>query len=338
MIFQQILLKVLSILNNERTVSSAYHLFRGKRSGQTIQDVGMFKLHAYFGILPKLNRKQFDAAVEELSQQGYLTVFEDGFYKMNGDYQGEILPFLNGWHYRGNEHLFFSRLALTIETMSYAKNQISYFAPTEKNVEVQQFVRSFLTQHPFKTSTFRKQLLDEIQHTLEEAPISDLQRDIVVARLSGVNIAGITWQQLASRYKMSEMDSIIYYISALHAMLHTIEEKGCPLLLQLAHGTKITTPLTDSARHTAHLMKEGYSLEQIASMRQLKVNTIEDHIVEIAMNDPSFALHAFITKEDLQTVIEASDTYQTKKLRVLKEVVPNLSYFQIRLALARGEV
>ena len=77
MIFQQILLKIFLILNKERTVSSAYHLLRGKRSGQTIQDVGMFKLHEYFGLFPKLKRKAFDDTIQELVNQNQLIVHED---------------------------------------------------------------------------------------------------------------------------------------------------------------------------------------------------------------------------------------------------------------------
>lgn len=61
--FYQILLQIFQKLNNERTVSAAYHILRGKRSGQTIQDVGLFQLHNYFGLLPKLPRAIFDEAV-----------------------------------------------------------------------------------------------------------------------------------------------------------------------------------------------------------------------------------------------------------------------------------
>ena len=40
--FHQILLQIFQKLNKERTISAAYHVLRGKRSGQTIQDIGLF--------------------------------------------------------------------------------------------------------------------------------------------------------------------------------------------------------------------------------------------------------------------------------------------------------
>ena len=95
MIFNQILLHILLILKNERTVSSAYHLLRGKRSGQTIQDVGMFKLHCYFGILPKLKRTTFDEAVEALQTAEVIQVDDVGFYTMKDELELGDIPYLS---------------------------------------------------------------------------------------------------------------------------------------------------------------------------------------------------------------------------------------------------
>ena len=226
MIFQQILLKIFLILNKERTVSSAYHLLRGKRSGQTIQDVGMFKLHEYFGLFPKLKRKAFDDTIQELVNQNQLIVHEDGYYTLREMHTEISLPFLDGWHYRGNEHIYFSRLALIVETLSYTKHQITHFAPTEKNVEIQNFVRDYLARKPYKEDSFRKQLMQEIIESLNHPKLTDMQKEIVIARLNGMDTAGVTWQQLAQNYQCAEMDIVIYYISALHAMLHNVYNKN----------------------------------------------------------------------------------------------------------------
>ena len=97
------------------------------------------------------------------------------------------------------------------------------------------------------------------------------------------------------------------------------------------------TSATDSAKQTQHLFNQGYRIEQIASMRRLKPNTIEDHLVEMAMYDVAFKMDVFLTVEQLNEITETVETYQTRKLRVLKEVLPDYTYFQLRLALARGE-
>ncbi len=339
MIFHQILYQILVILNNERTVSSAYHLLKGKRSGQTIQDVGIFKLHTYFGLLPKLKRSVFDDAITELQKQGVLHIENNGFYQVNLDVPVEKNAYYyNGWRYRGNEHLFFSRLALLVETVSYVKNGVRYFAPTEKNADTQQFIRAFLKANTsFQTESFRQQLHDELHLCIGHESLSELQRELIVSRLSGVNIAGLTWKQLAQLNKLNHMDVYFIYISALHLFLNRIYTEDVPILQKLATNIEVTTPLTESTKQTALYIQKGYSIEQIANVRRLKVSTIEDHIVEMAMNIPSFSIEPFLSTTDLQAILLAAEAYQTKKLRVLKEVLPNYSYFQLRLALAKGE-
>lgn len=337
MIFNQILLHILHILKNERTVSSAYHLLRGKRSGQTIQDVGMYKLHCYFGILPKLKRTTFDEAVVALKAAEMIQVDDEGYFTMEDAIEFGDIPHFNGWHYRGNEHRFFSRLSLLVETLSHTKENIYYFAPTEKNIEAQLFIRGYLQNHPFRDVAFRHQVLEELTEALNKPYLSEVQRDIVVARLSGANVAGVTWQQLAQKHGVSELDVQLFFISALHGMLAKVFEKPLPLMNELAEGIYISMPLTDSTSETAKLLNEGKSIEQIAALRRLKMSTIEDHVVEIVMNLPAFNIEAFLSREQLKEIHETSEAYATKKLRVLKEVLPHYSYFQLRLGLAKGE-
>jgi uncharacterized protein YpbB len=336
LIFNQILLHILSILKNERTVSSAYHLLRGKRSGQTIQDVGIYKLHTYFGLLPKLKRETFDHAIKLLENEQFITVDETGFYTLKDEVVPNDVPYFNGWRYRGNEHRFFSRVTLLIETISYIKNEIVFFAPTEKNVETQKFIRGFLRTQPFRSESFRMQLFQELHEVISRANMQEQQRELLVGRFTGNRIAGYTWQQLASKYALSELDIQLLFVSALHALLVVVEEQEVPILKQLAKDVIVETPLTESTNETAKLLNEGKSLDQIAQIRRLKQSTIEDHIVEIVMNIPSFNVAAFLTAEQVQEILDASEAYATKKLRVLKEVMPHYSYFQLRVALAKG--
>lgn len=338
MIFHQIIYHILSILNNERTVSSAFHLLKGKKSGQTIQDVGMYKLHNYFGILPKLDRKTFDEAISWLINQQYITMHEDGFYHINEKRKMEKPNFyFNGWMYRGYDNVFFSRLSLIVESISYVKQGIRHFAPTEKNFEIQRFVRSFLMHHPFREHSFRQQLYNEIESCLSSEKLLEHQQEIVVHHLTGANLPGKTMQQLASEYRSDPMDIHLKFISALHVMLMEIERNNYSILSKVAAKLSVETQLTNTAKVTKQFFDRGYSIDQIANMRNLKVSTIEDHIVEMAMNIPSFSIDSFLSKGDVQKIISASRKYSTKKLRVLKDALPVYSYFQLRLALAKGD-
>ena len=70
----------------------------------------------------------------------------------------------------------------------------------------------------------------------------------------------------------------------------------------------------------------------------LKVATIEDHFVEIALREKDFSIEMFMEKEKVDKVIKVIEALQTRKLRVLKQAVgEDISYFEVRLVLARME-
>lgn len=340
--FQQILLQIFQKLNNERTVSAAYHLLRGKRSGQTIQDVGLFQLHAYFGLLPKLTRATFDAEVSIFQQYSWLEMEETGRYHMKklGLQRAEQTPefLFDGWHYRGNEHVFFARLSLVVQSLSYQRAGIRSFSPISKDPHVQAWVRSFLLDHSYQSGHLQQHLFEECEKILATIQLSNANKQLVLYRLSGQGISGWTWQQLASERKETMLDSQLAFIEVLHTLLNEVyTTKSYPLLGKMAEGLRVKALLTVSAQQTAHLYEQGYSLEQIVQIRRLKQSTIEDHLVEIAMNEPNFSIGAFVSYTDAEKVWQASKQYQTKKLKVLHEAVEGISYFQLRLILAKGE-
>jgi uncharacterized protein YpbB len=342
LLFQQILLTILSSFHKERTISAAYHLLKGKRSGQTIQDVGLFKLYPYFGLLPKLSRQKFEEQVDLLFAKNNIVLEEDGYYRLtDAGQEAAKAPldfFFDGWHYRGNEHLFFARLSLIVQSLSHQQNAVKAFIPIERNEQVQQWVRQFLIRQNYGRQLLQQPLYEEITNSLGQLPIDEHLKDIVVYRFTGFNQPGYTWQQLAFGYHMQEMDIQLLYISTLHQWLNEIYRtpERYPILSALTQGVRVETLLTDSANTTAQLFKKGYSIEQICQMRKLKTSTIEDHLVELAMNDSSFSIESFVTYAEQQQIFDAVETYETKKLRILHEILPHISYFQLRLALAKG--
>jgi len=344
LLLQQILLAILYKLNNERTVNAAYHLLRGKRSGQTIQDVGMFKLYPYFGMLRKLPRQKFEQEVEQLIKGNFMTVDEKGYFTLTdmGEQQAKELqlPYFDGWHYRGNEHVFFARLSLIVQSLSNQTAGVRAFIPTQRNEQIQAWCRHFLRHTKYQSNPIQQPLYEEIVASLQQSSTTTLQKTLLMSRLTGVGVAGVPWQQLSFQYEMSEIDCQLQFVSALHRWLDVITSspQQYRYLVKLAENIRVDNVLTGSAYQTAQLYYQGHSIEQICMLRNLKKSTIEDHIVELAMNEPSFDITPFVTCEDQQLVHTAVEDYATRKLRVLHEVLPHLTYFQIRLALAKGEV
>ena len=115
---------------------------------------------------------------------------------------------------------------------------------------------------------------------------------------------------------------------------------GYPLLSTLINDWQRgeNPHLTQSTQTTLRYIQEGKNLGEIAEVRRLKVNTIEDHLVEIVLSDKSFPIADYVSisrmRGKLQTAIKELDT---KKLKAIKQMVDNkqISFFQIRLVLAK---
>ncbi|MGN7476503.1 helix-turn-helix domain-containing protein [Solibacillus silvestris] len=342
MLIQQILLKILHTFQQERTISAAYHLLKGKRSGQTIHDVGLYKLYPFFGLLPKLTRRQFDDQIDLLFAKNTILIEENGYYAMTGHgkelaAQSLFIPF-DGWHYRGNEHLFFGRLSLIVQSLSHQLHHKKAFIPIERNEQTQQWVRQFLMRHRYQNRLLQQALFNEMTASLSRLDIKENMKELLMYRLTGYNEPGFTWQQLAFGYEMQEIDVQLLYISGLHAWLNELhrEKSSYPLLNDIMQNIRAEVLLTASASSTAQLYKNGRTLEEISHIRRLKISTIEDHIVELAMNEMDFSIEPFVTAEEQQQILTAVEDYETKRLKNLKEILPNFTYFQLRLTLAKG--
>jgi uncharacterized protein YpbB len=277
-------------------------------------------------------------------QYSWLKVQESGHFYMEKlglqRAQQTTSFFFDGWHYRGNEHVFFARLSLIIQSLSHQAAAVRSFSPISRDPVIQVWVRSFLQEHHYKEGHLQQQVLEECTNILNILPITDANKQLVLYRLSGHRLPGWTWQQLADKRKESVLDSQLAFIETLHIVLNEVHQKNddYPLLGQVADGLKVKILLTDSAQQTAQLYEQGYSMEQIVQLRKLKQSTIEDHFVELAMYEPNFSIGPFVSYKEAQKVWQASKQYQTKKLKILHEALNDMSYFQLRLVLAKGEV
>ena len=335
----KLIVSIFARYNNQRGASAVYHLFKGKKSGQTIQDVGLFQLHPFFSITPKLDKTQYDTYIEKLIQEQFILLTDENVsvtekgYALIENFQA---PGFDGWHFRGREHIFFRRLSLVVQTLSFLPHTMR-FIPIERDGTTQRFVKGYLQYHEFQSVSFQRQFAQQLQHLLMRANVSDCAKQLFVYRLSGYGESGLTWHQLSEQFDEDVWSLQLLFVSCLHSVINDAREHA-PLIHDLAQQIRIEQVLTQSTQKTAELFYKGYTLEQIAQYRRLKGSTIEDHFAEMAMNDPQFPLHQFVSEADAQTIKQHAKALNTTKLRALKEAMPHMSYFQIRLVLAsKGE-
>jgi len=330
-------------MDGQRTLNAGLHLLRGKKSGQTLTDVEYFNVKPFFGILPKLDDTTYAEVADELLKSG-LIIQNDKFVRLTVEGKNRIkeLPEFqfNGWDYRGREMIFFGRVALLVQTLSHLREGETSFTPIQRNRDIQLFVKGLLASHLVTYPAYAKQLGSELKAALRKSGMSDIQKYLFASRLTVRNETAKTWNQLAAEIEVTEEELRLLFIEALHRLLPIVEDAAdFPVLNKTAFDIKVNTYLTDSALHTKRLFDKGLSLQSIASIRNLKMSTIEDHIIEMAMNDLGFPVTRFVSEELIRKVVSKSEEMGTKRLKLLKNEFDALSYFELRLILtARKEV
>lgn len=343
--FEAMILYCLARLNGERTIYSIYHLFKGKKSSQTIQDAHLFSLSALFHCYGALERKNLEHTISKLLHHNLIREIAEQRYSLTNEgnrclglllEKAPLSIHLDGLKYNQLGSRLWERLSLLVQVCSYISRNDSSYIPVQKGRDAQQWIKSLLKNLSSKDRRILPaKLLNELKTVLEEG--GGIRPDILVLRLSGFRAAGLTTGQAARELEMDDFYCHLEFLGVLHYLCKTLVENQAkyPLLSLLAGDSGEEHSLTQSAKQTYKFLKEGLSIESIAAVRGLKTSTVEDHIVEIALNIPSFSIEPFVTADELERILAVSSGISTRQLRVLKEKAGGISYFKIRLILAK---
>ncbi|PED71833.1 recombinase RecQ [Bacillus pseudomycoides] len=345
---QYTLLYCIKQLNGERTVSSIYHLLKGKRSSQTLQDGNIFHISFLFGIYKSLQRSDYDQEIEHVLHKEWIQNEHGNTYILTdaGKEQLETWKktlsfpqYLHGLHYGDIGEIFWKRLSLIIQTVSNLQQQNAKFIPIQQDTEVMMWVKRFLTGIPYARSKLAEGLWKEIHMLLKDT--LPIEATIFTYRLTGYERIGYTLKQLAEITNQDVFRVYLLFWGTIHFFIQSVRdnEKDFPLLTEIiSYPNERADLFSLSTKKTYQLWRQGRSLEEIATIRNLKVATIEDHFVEIALRERDFSIEMFMGKNKIKHVQRIIETLQTRKLRVLKQAVgETVSYFEIRLVLAQME-
>jgi uncharacterized protein YpbB len=338
---ESIILYSIKQLNKERTIYSAYHLLNGKKSSQTIQDAHLFSLKSFFGIYEHLSRESFDKIIQ--SMQGKNWIKDIGELRFNLTPLGtahldknQLPTYINGWKYHQITSLFWERMSLLVQVFSNLMFEETRYIPIQKSKDVHGWLKSCLRDITKPRKEMGAALYAELNNCFDHE--NDIDPAVLVFRLTGFHQIGLTALQVAKQLNLDIHDYQIGFTNTLHYLIQTIKDNGdqYKILSLLIHDLmQDDDELTLSSRKTQKLLSQGYTLDMIAKLRHLKLSTIEDHLVEIALNIADFSIDRYVDKELQNKILEISRQISTKQLKLIREKIENATYFQIRLVLAK---
>lgn len=340
---QLMILYCLHKLQGERTIYSIYHLIQGKKSSQTIQDAHLFHLTPFFQTDTNISRQFLEKTVTLLAKEQLIVEKTDLHYAVTS--KGEqvlskmlvetpIPIHLNGWKYQRTAVVFWERLSLAVQVISYLKKRESKYIPVQRKAEPLLWMRQFLKQNRLGRDELGLQLYQELVSCLESD--SSFEPDHIVIRLSGYRSIGLTESQAANHFRLDLSYYHYLFLSMLHYITGYIEKN--PNQFPILHAfldKQQKHNLTNSTEKTYALLKQGKSATDIMTIRGLKKSTIEDHLVELALNIEEFSINPYVSIEKQELIKKAAKERQTKQLKQIRSFVSNADYFEIRLVLAK---
>jgi len=331
----------------ERSLSAVYNVLAGKKSTQITQDIMWYNLEFLYKTFPHLTEENFEIITRTLQEKQLIKVEDKGTTItslgkkiLDQNLKENPMPkYLNGWRFHKVAPIFWSRLSLAVQVLSnWAYGETKFF-PVERNIVIQEQIRTWLKRkNPNKDKAeLVNQFHAELFHLLKKAEKDQISPDCFVYKLTGFHSPGMTDHQLAQHLGMDEDYFLLSFQQILHYILDTIwkNQRDFPLLWSLIPDLSFSLNLSRSATMTYNLWQEGRSMEEIARIRQIKRNTVQDHIVEIALVDPDFSIDPFVDRKVQRKIMQAVKSLNTKKLRRIKDVVPEAEYFEIRLVLSK---
>ncbi|MBY7143467.1 helix-turn-helix domain-containing protein [Virgibacillus sp. NKC19-3] len=348
MLFEGIILLCFLRMNAERTEMAIYHLLRAKKSIQTVQDAHLYNLEQFYGVYHHLNQVQFEYKLHELVRSGLLqesssqkseTIYmptKTGVEWINKHRKNLPFDYYNGLKFHDSANVFLERLTLLIQTLTNSKMNYFSFIPVIDKLPIENWVRSFYKKMKPHETKLLPAIHDELSNLLHY--FSDHEAGMFVDRLTGFKNYGMSVNQLADKYEMTPDDVILWSTAIKHRMLNLVEKEQAhyPFLCMLTNDLLQQTSMTASARTTYELLQKKYSIDNISKIRQLKPNTIYDHIVEIALYRTDFPINDYVNEESQQDIINVFNNIKSTKLKNIKQQLnTDISYFQIRLVLAR---
>ncbi|WML45150.1 helix-turn-helix domain-containing protein [Neobacillus sp. PS3-40] len=341
---EYIILFCLKKLNGERTIYSIYHLLKGKKSSQTIQDAHLFGLIRFFRIYEPLTRETLEEVIQNALEHKWISPCEGqrflltnlGEEKINLFRENHTDPiYINGWQFNSVAQQFWERLTMLIQVVSNLVFQETHYIPIQKNKTVHIWLKSFLKNNQLDRILLGKTIFSELLDCLEDT--NEFDPSVIIFRLTGYKRIGLTSLQTAEKLGMEFSSYHIAFQNVLHYLIQQVKTdiNRYPVLSFLLVDIKENSLLTNSSQITFDLVQKGCSIEEIAKRRHLKTSTIEDHIVEIALKIEEFSIDPFIDYGIQKKIISVARKSATKQLKLIRSSVDSANYFEIRLVLAK---
>ncbi|MGL4391131.1 MAG: helix-turn-helix domain-containing protein [Carnobacterium maltaromaticum] len=324
-----------------RKAMTVFHIISGKRTASILYQAEIYRLSAYFSLFNKLKKENYQHSLKKGIALKILKKEENDYYCLTEMGQKEITVYFEKQYYPTKLnflqnsrwiHVYWRRLVFVSQVLSEIRYKNQSYIPIEKEWSLQVWVKKWLKSK----SESREELaeafgIEWLQLARNQSKIS---AEIMIGFLTGHDYYGQTTMQLATAFLKEAVEVRIILLDGLSKLIHEVTEQPetFPIFFSIftdlleTHGA-----VSQSVRQTQKNLMEGLDLIEIAKIRQLKLSTVSEHVIELSLIDKKFNVHSLIKEQPFLEVKQQLENQPMSSFSDIKEFFPEVPFYVYRL-------
>lgn len=296
---------ILTLFNRQpRRIRVIENILKNRRSEANLFWGYNYQILGALGAERQLKRQDYDQQLAQWVKDGLLKIdnqqaslTEAGLEQVKIFWDHHYQPHFIQWAWVTNYQTFANRVLLALQVISQYQHQDHQYLPLslseyEMN-RVRQWVRSL------KPKDIRL-IINCLQKITEElASVDERLAILLTYRLIGYQTSGWTNQQAAQHLAVTIDEIPVMWRDLWLKMAATIASQSGPLTA-LTQDLISLSPASQSAMKTIQTFQSGISIAEVSQRRHLKISTVREHILEIAILRPELiSISALIPTSNL---------------------------------------
>lgn len=313
---QHIIKTALQQTFNYKTNKSIYNILVGKKSHQTFFDACSQQQLSLYHSLPLLKYPSFELFLENINE-----------------FNSKIEIALHPRFTFESMVQTFQAIQLLVQTMSNIKQQEFQFIPISQNNKIQETVK--IVYNHIKKNELQSDFENELHNLFKAIEVKG--PCYLHYYLQGYDEPMYTRQQVSLIEQISQQQLFEYEMNNLVIMMFELESDDYTVLSSLI----MKPTLSNQTFITYTKLLEPVSMESIASQQQVKINTIEDHVLEILIKGYMSNYDDYVDDALMQQFFNFYQQHRGERLKYYKDKFDSLSYFQIKVLIVgieRGDL
>lgn len=330
------LLLLLLSSTQPRRIKLIQNLLNGKRTVSTLFWAMRYGILQYSAILKTYDLNSINGAIKKLILDGLVEPVNEFQYQLTTkgqikkDSVKESFYILQNTSYQYDYDVseFKARILLAIQSVSEYSYQNKNYYPVKTDMKSAMIVKRWFIQNKGEIVS---RLEDYLTTYLSQ--VDEKKANIIAQQMIGHDVYGMTNGQLADSMGVSNVEAFFMEYDGWVDFINYIINDDDQLLLPLINDVR-TLKMNHHAIQTYKQFVGGNALDQIANNLNVKLSTVREHLLEMAiwLPESKFPYAKIVSFEDERTLCQAFDNQPIDdwQYRQISEST-DINFFEFRI-------